>query len=117
LGDEISWWVELAVEPRKLRSFRVLTRAMMDFTHQEVGILNYDRFITEDGRIVHAYERYVNSAAASVHLQNFLDNFEERFSNMVDRIRFTVYGNPSAELKGLLDRFGVIYLRPFVPST
>ena len=37
----------------------------------------------------------------------------ERFASMVDRIRFTVFGNPSDELKGLLDGFGATYLRPF----
>jgi hypothetical protein len=32
---------------------------------------------------------------------------------MVDRMRFSVYGTPSAELKELLDGFGAIYLSPF----
>ena len=32
---------------------------------------------------------------------------------MVDRIRFTVFGNPSDELKGLLGGFGATYLMPF----
>jgi hypothetical protein len=30
---------------------------------------------------------------------------------MVDRRRFTVYGTPSEELKGMLDGFGATYLR------
>jgi hypothetical protein len=32
---------------------------------------------------------------------------------MVDRTRFTVFGNPSDELRELLDGFGATYLRPF----
>ena len=32
---------------------------------------------------------------------------------MVDRLQFTVFGNPSDELRGLLDGFVVRYFRPF----
>ena len=42
-----------------------------------------------------------------------LEDLRQRFASMVDRIRFTVFGNPSDELKGLLDGFGATYLRPF----
>jgi len=32
---------------------------------------------------------------------------------MVERTHFTVFGNPSDELRGLLDQFGATYLAPF----
>ena len=32
---------------------------------------------------------------------------------MVQRKTFTVFGNPSAELKAVLDKFNAMYLKPF----
>jgi hypothetical protein len=32
---------------------------------------------------------------------------------MVERQRFTVYGTPSDELRGILDGFGATYMAPF----
>ena len=111
MGNEIAWRVEVAVEPGQLENFRALTAEMVAFTRAEPGVLSYQRFITDDGRIVHVYERYADSAAALAHLQTFASKFAERFSSMVERKHFTVYGNPSPALKALLDGFGATYLR------
>ncbi|MFY9836307.1 MAG: antibiotic biosynthesis monooxygenase [Xanthobacteraceae bacterium] len=113
MSDQISWHVELAVKPGQINNFRALTTQMVESTRAEAGVLNYERFISDDGSFVHVYERYTNSATAVAHLQTFAKNFSERFMTMVDRTRFTVFGNPSDELRGLLDRFGATYLRPF----
>jgi len=67
-------------------------------------MLSYNRFVTAE-QIVHAVERYESSVAALEHLRIFRDEFAERFSSMVTRRRFTVYGLPSAELKAALDGF------------
>jgi hypothetical protein len=63
-------------------------------------VLNYERFVSADGNFVHVYER-------------FTKNFSDRFMMMVERTHFTVFGNPSDELRGLLDQFGATYLTPF----
>lgn len=111
MRNEIAWRVEVAVKPGRLENFRALTAEMVAFTRAEPGVLSYQRFVADDGSIVHVYERYADSAAALAHLQNFASKFAERFSSMVERKHFTVYGNPSPELKALLDRFGATYLR------
>ena len=113
MGDQISWRVELAVKAGELENFQALTGEMVEATREEPGTLSYERFVTDDGKFVHVYERYADSAAALVHLRKFGKIFGEQFASMVDRIRFTVFGNPSDELKGLLDDFGATYLRPF----
>ena len=59
------------------------------------------------------YERYADSAAALAHLRQFEKNFAKRFLEMAERTRFTVLGNPSDELRALLDGFGARYLEPF----
>lgn len=113
MTDQIAWHVELAVRPGQLESFRELTSEMVEFAATELGILAYERFVSADGTTIHVYERYENSAAAIAHLRNFAANFADRFSAMLDRKRFTVFGAPDSELRMLLDRFGAVYLAPF----
>jgi quinol monooxygenase YgiN len=113
MNDQISWHVQLAVKPGQLDNFRALTTEMVESTMQEAGVLNYERFISADGNFVHVYERYTNSPTAVAHLQRFTNNFRNRFMMMVERTHFIVFGNPSDELRGLLDQFGATYLTPF----
>ena len=113
MEDQVSWWVELAVKPGRLGALEALTGEMVESTRQEAGVLGYARFVTDDGKFVQVYERYASSAAAVAHLRTFAATFGGRFQSMVDRKRFTVLGNPSDELKRLLDGFGATYLKPF----
>ena len=113
MSDQISLHVELAVKPGQIANFRALTTEMVESTRHEAGVLNYERFVSADGNFVHVYERYTDSAAAVAHLQRFTKNFSGRFMTMVERIHFTVFGNPNDELRELLDQFGATYLTPF----
>ncbi len=112
-AEPISWHVELAVKPGALESFRALTGEMVEFTRGETGVLGYQRFISPDGRTVHVYERYADSAAALAHLRNFTRHFGARFLQLVERKRFTVLGRPNAELRAVLDELGAAYMEPF----
>jgi quinol monooxygenase YgiN len=112
MGEEISWHVELRVKPGQLDDFRTLTGEMVSATRCEPGVLSYQRFASEDGTRIHIYERYADSAAAVAHLQAFATRFADRFSAMVERSAFSVFGSPIAELKALLDPFNAIYFKP-----
>ena len=113
MGEQVAWHVELAVKPGALEDFRALTGEMVEATRGEPGVLSYERFVSADGMVVHVYERYADSAAAVAHLRTFGRQFGDRFVGLVDRTRFTVYGTPSAELRGMLDGFGATYMAPF----
>ena len=113
MSETIAWHVELAVRPGQLEAFRALTGEMVAFTRTESGIRSYQRFITGDGAIVHAYESYDDSAAALAHLRNFAARFSSRFLTLVERRSFTVFGRPDAELRRFLDGLGVTYAAPF----
>ena len=113
MRSEVSWQVELTVKPGEFDKFRTLTREMMETTKGESGVLIYERFVSEDSKVVYVYERYVDSAAAAEHLVAFGKLYGERFKSMVDRKRFTVFGAPSDELKRILDGFGATYFGPF----
>jgi len=117
MNQEVSWWVELAVKPGKLDDFQALTGEMVESTRRESGVLAYQRFITEDGKFVYAYERYADSFAALAHLKTFEREFGRRFAETVERKQFMVFGTPTDELRRVLDRFGArTYLRPFVAT-
>lgn len=79
---------------------------MVEAARGERGVLYYERFASDDGQTIHVYERYTDSAAATAHLRNFAATFGERFGAMVERTQFTVFGNPSDELRALLIGYG-----------
>jgi quinol monooxygenase YgiN len=113
MSNEVSWHVELVVKPGKLAEFRALTGEMVQFTQREPGVLIYERFISEDGQEAHVYERYVDADAAVAHLLAFEQAFGGRFSGLVERRRFTVFGAASAALRRILDRYDATYVGYF----
>ncbi|MHB8382694.1 MAG: putative quinol monooxygenase [Candidatus Binataceae bacterium] len=113
MDDQVSWRVELAVRPGMLADFRALTGEMVKSTLGEAGVLSYQRFVSEDGKIIHIYERYADSHSALAHLRTFGEKFAKRFVQMVERTRFTVFGLPSDDLRKVLDGYGATYLKPF----
>lgn len=113
MDGNISWHVELRVKSDSLDAFRVLTTEMVDATQGERGVQIYERYIsTENQVIVHVLERYVDSSAAVAHLTAFERVYGERLASLVERKQFTVFGMPSTELRGILDRYGAIYAAP-----
>jgi quinol monooxygenase YgiN len=110
---QVSWWVELAVRPDCLDEFEQLTGEMVAATRTEKGVLTYQRFISEDRQTIFVHERYENSGAAVAHLAKFAATFGERYGSLVERRRFIVFGDPSDDLRTLLDKYGATYHRPF----
>jgi hypothetical protein len=47
------------------------------------------------------------------HLQKFAATFGERHNGLVERQRFIVFGDPTDELRTLLDAYGAAYHQPF----
>ena len=110
MSDEVSWQVELELKPGHREPFRALTKEMVNVARGEAGALIYERFISEDGKTIWVYERYADSAAAVAHLRAFAEQFGDRFTSMVTRKRFTVFGSQSDELRSVLDGFDATYL-------
>jgi quinol monooxygenase YgiN len=113
MDDRVSWVLEVAVKPGQLENFRALMQEMVASTRAEPGALGYEWFIGDDGRAVHLFERYADSAATLTHLANFGEQFAGRFLAAVDPTRFTVMGSPSNEVRAALSGFGPTFLRPF----
>jgi quinol monooxygenase YgiN len=109
----IAWYVELAVKPGQLADFEQLTGEMIAEAHAEAGVLTYQRFSSADNQVIVVYERYTDSESAVAHLRKFAAEFGDRYSRLVERTRFTVLGDPSEELRRLLDAYGARYFGPF----
>jgi quinol monooxygenase YgiN len=110
MSDAVSWNLQLDVLDGRLDDARTLIAEMVEATHGEAGTVGYEWFLSADGKTYHVCEYYVDSGAALEHLGNFGANFAERFMGCFAPMAFNVYGNPSAEVRGVLDGFGASYL-------
>ena len=114
LSDHVYWVLELAVKRDEVGGFKDLMNEMVNATlAEEPGTLNYEWTSGADGVTCHIYERYVDSAAVMTYLESFGANFEKRFFAAVERMRFAVYGDPSADVSEALDDgFPTAYMTP-----
>lgn len=111
MSDGVHWVLELNVKDGRVDDFKSLAAEMVAATQaNEPGTLIYEYFLSADEKAVNIYERYVDSAATLVHLGTFGEKFAERFLDILEPTRFTVYGNPNAEVRGVLDGFGAQYM-------
>lgn len=113
MSEPISWHVELEVRPGRLDALRALTAEMIERAKAEPGTLIYERYVSDDQRIVHVLERYADSAAAVAHLADFAREYAARLAELIERRRFTVFGTPTRELREILDPLGATYARAF----
>ena len=113
MSYHVYWSLDLAINEGQLDAFKALMGEMVEGTLQEEGALAYEWAISEDGKAVHIYERYVDSAATMIHLQTFGEKFAERFLACVDPTRFMVYGDPSAEVRAAMAGLGAAHMAQF----
>ncbi len=114
MSEAVSWVLEVTVKEGQIDAFKALASEMSEATQaDEPGASHYEWFIDADGKTVHVYERYADSAATMVHLGNFGAKFAERFLACVDLARFMVYGDPNAEVRGALAGFGAVHMTQF----
>lgn len=113
MSETISWNLQLAVQDGQLDAARSLMAEMVESTKHESGALGYEWFLKPDGSACHINEKYADSAAALEHLGNFGAKFADRFLTCFAPTAFHVYGEPSDEVRGVLDGFGAVYLGSF----
>ncbi len=113
MSDIVSWNVHMSVREGRLSDARELMPEMVESTRGEVGTLVYEWFLGVGGTVCHLNERYADSDAAMVHLGNFGTKFAERFLECFEPTGLYVYGEPSDEVRAVLDGFGAVYLRTF----
>ena len=110
MSDIVSFAVEASIKSGQLDNFKALVEEMVQSTRNEPDTLIYESFLSDDNKTCHLYDRYADSTATIAHLATFGEKFAERFINAADITRFTVYGAPNDELKGLLGGFGAVFM-------
>ena len=113
MNKQVYWMLELDVQAGNEVDFRTLMDEMVAATlANEPGALNYEWSVSEDGRVCHIFERYVDSDATMVHLANFGQTYAARFMELLSPTRFTLYGSPSQQVKDALAGFGISIMQP-----
>ena len=104
--NHIHWMVELEIKPGQEEILRALVTEMVnDVQTNESGALDYEYHISR-----HLFERYVDGTATIAHLDAFSRVFAARFSEILQPLRFVVYGSPSAEVRTALAGFNPVYM-------
>lgn len=113
MSANVSWMLELSVQPGRAADLRALMEEMVSATRaNEPGTLDYEWSTNDDGSVCHIFERYADSAAVMVHMSTFGEKFAARFLSLVKPVRFVVYGSPSQPVREALAPFGAVFLQP-----
>jgi quinol monooxygenase YgiN len=110
MPNPVAWNLRLAVREGRLEAARALMEEMIASTRDEASALGFEWYLDEDGGVCHIRERYANSAAVMEHLGNFGTHFSGRFLECFEPTEMTVYGDPPAEARAVLDGFGARYI-------
>ena len=102
-GSQVAWMFELAVKAGREVDFRALMAEMAEATDRnEPGTLDYEWYVSDDGRRLHLFERYADADAAMTHLARFGKRYMARFFDVLAPERMTVYGSPDDRVRGAL---------------
>lgn len=110
--DNVFWIFEFKINEGAGDKLNALKDELMKNTEAEEGTLAYEWFIDTDGGMCHVHERYRDSAAAVEHLKGFVANFADRLMALGEAVGFTVYGEPDAAARAILDDFSAVYMAP-----
>jgi quinol monooxygenase YgiN len=108
MSNQISWNLEVEILPGKLEDFRAVARDLIADTESQPGTLDYEWHLSSDNKVAHIIERYTDSAALLTHVSGF-SKFAARFMGSCKPVRFSVYGDLSAEAKADLAGLNPVY--------
>jgi len=98
MGDSVFFIVELQIGLGQVEELQAVMQEMAAVTRaDEPGTLNYEWFLTADGRSCHIYERYADPAAAVVHSATFPEQLGRR-AQAFRPTRLTAYGSLTEEV-------------------
>ena len=113
MNENIFWIFELTLKEGQLDNLKDIMAEMVSATKEkEAGTMAYEWTLSNDNKICHIHERYVNSDATVKHLVTFMGKYAARLMQTGDATSFVVYGNPSVQAKEILDGFAPVYMSP-----
>jgi quinol monooxygenase YgiN len=107
----VAWLFELGVKDGREADLRALMAEMVDATRaDEPRTLDYEWYLSEDGRRCHLWERYADAAAAMVHLGTFGRRFMARFFDVLTPERMTLYGAADDAVRGAVAQLAPVVM-------
>ena len=111
--DDLYWVGVFAIKDGGFEAFKSVVHSLVEAARQEPGVLAFEFSASPDGRKVQIIEHHATSADVIHHITKTFAKFGEPFMALASLESFTVYGEPDAEAKSILDGFGAVYLRRF----
>jgi quinol monooxygenase YgiN len=111
--DDLYWVFTLNVKLGKFSEFRSLVADIVAASHEEPGTLAYQYSVSADETTVHIFERYRDSDAFVVHVEQTFARYAARFVQLVTITSLVVYGDPNASARKALDNFNATYMTLF----
>jgi quinol monooxygenase YgiN len=109
-------FARMVIQPGKLEEFKRLAAKCVEIVRtKDTGTLQYELYLSEDQSECLVFERYRDSEAGLEHLENIAEMMNA-FAG-VATISGEVCGNPSPELKAMLEKHGVPIYAPLQSPT
>lgn len=105
--SSILYVIELEIKEDKEQELRNLIKDMVETTSKDSGVLYYHWAIDEG--ICRTVEHYDSNESTLRHLQMFLAKFAKQYMDMGEVQSCVLYGEPSAEVKEIMDGFATVY--------
>ena len=106
MSGTVYWVLQLQVGDGRDGDLRDLMTRMVKATEaDEPGTIDYLWSLSADGRSCHIFGRYRDSAAAMVHIGNFMEKFADQFFDILTPTGFVLYGEPDAAVRDALAGF------------
>jgi quinol monooxygenase YgiN len=107
MKSTIRFTVELDIADGKKNEFERVTRTMADRTMTEPGAIEYDFYISADGKRCRLLETYAGAEAVLAHLKGpVVQELVPQMLAVSSLTRFEVYGDPGAEAAQMLAGLG-----------
>ncbi len=111
MSNNVIWTIEGTIKDGQREALSTLMAEMVETVQPEVGTLNYEWTLGEDGRTLHVYERYADADATTAHLATWA-TFADRFMALVDVTRFVVFSELTPALREAVAGLSPVYMKP-----
>jgi len=109
--ENFGWIVEGKIREGKRDEFKAVMEDLVAASSPEVGTLNYQYYVSDDGNVM-VYERFKDVAAAHAHIDTW-DKYADRWVAAAEPTRMVHLGNLPDDLRKRHAALTPRLLRPF----
>ena len=113
MNSNISWIVEAKIKKGKLDELKEwISKASYQVKKHEIGTLAYEFWLSQDKKYIHYYNRYLNSDALILHMNNISQMLPDLLKLATPK-RITVYGPANDCVKKILKHLNPSYFNNY----